>query len=58
MAEHRVRRLPVTDAVGRLASMLSLTDLVRRQTPVLAESDVMNALRSVVEPHANDEIPE
>ena len=52
MAEHRVRRLPVTDAEGRLAGMLSLSDLVRRKTPVLADAALLKTLRSVVEPHA------
>jgi CBS domain-containing protein len=55
MAENRVRRLPVTDAEGRLAGMISLTDLVRAKTPAIAEKELLGALRAVVEPHEKTE---
>ncbi|HYX69483.1 MAG TPA: CBS domain-containing protein [Terriglobales bacterium] len=47
MQEHQVRRLPVVDAEGRLAGMLSLADLVRHG--VIDPKDLYLTLRKICE---------
>ena len=51
MAEHRVRRLPVADAEGRLAGMVSMTDLVRRAGAAIPAAELLETQRRVTRPH-------
>jgi CBS domain-containing protein len=47
MAEHRVRRLPVVDADGRLCGMFSLNDAVLAGDKSVRAVDLIQTLRSV-----------
>ena len=54
MAKHQVRRLPVVDAGGRLAGMVSMNDLVLRagermgrKAPELTHEEVVRALKAI-----------
>jgi CBS domain-containing protein len=62
MAEAKVRRLPVTDAAGKLQGILSIDDVVlhtptagiKKDTEISAE-DVVNTLKSVCPPRPRRE---
>jgi CBS domain-containing protein len=47
MAEHRVRRLPVVDAEGRLCGMFSLNDAVLAGDKSVRALDLVQTLRSI-----------
>jgi len=58
MQEHQVRRLPVTDATGRLLGLLSLNDLAREAVHEhehrhreVSEEEVARTLAAVSRPH-------
>lgn len=59
MARHKVRRLPVTNAQGRLEGILSMDDLVAHASPrapgrasELTHDDVIRALKNIYETHS------
>lgn len=47
MAEHRLRRLPVVDAEGRLCGIFSLNDAVLAGDKSVRASDLVETLRSI-----------
>lgn len=59
MAEHGVRRLPVTDADGHVRGILSVDDVVRRsgvpEGPIPADA-VIGALRTICAQHADHQL--
>ncbi len=58
MREHRVRRLPVTDAAGKLLGIISLTDIARavaKTHNATGKAKVTDTLVAVCEPHRQQE---
>ncbi len=47
MAEHKVRRLPVVDAEGRLCGMFSLNDAILAGDETVHATDLVETLRSI-----------
>lgn len=57
MRKHRVRRVPIVDAMGRLVGIVSLNDLARRshlggnRTDGLSAANVIDTLAAICEPN-------
>lgn len=65
MADHQVRRVPVVDARGKLAGIVSLNDLARHVVSLAEERErarlvprFVEALASICETQAGVEVPE
>jgi CBS domain-containing protein len=52
MRERRVRRVPVTDASGRLVGIVSLADLVRHRGRRITSTEVAETIAAICQPRA------